>query len=55
MNTLKTTNKSLDVKKEVRHIKAAADKVAASKEIARNFLISTGVYTPTGQIKAQFR
>jgi hypothetical protein len=55
MTNVKTNTKPLDVKKEVRHIQAAADKVAESKKDARNFLISTGMYTPTGQIKAQFR
>ena len=55
MTNVKTNTKPLDVKKEVRHIQVAADKVAASKTNARNFLISTGMYTTSGQIKARFR
>ena len=55
MTVIKHSIKTLDVKQEVRELRAAARKVASSKESARLFLISTGMYTSSGQLKPQFR
>jgi len=55
MTTIKLGIKSQDVKREVRDIREAARKIAASKEAARSFLVSTGMYSANGQIKPQYR
>jgi hypothetical protein len=55
MTTLKQSSKTQDVKREVRAIRKTARKIAASKQSARRFLISTGIYSSTGQLKPQFR
>ena len=55
MTIIKNNIRALDVKQEVRQIREAARKVASSKESARLFLISTGMYTSSGQLKPQFR
>jgi hypothetical protein len=55
MTTIKPAIKSLDVKKEVQSIRQAAQKAASSKVSARQFLLSTGMYTAQGQIKPQYR
>jgi len=47
--------KRKSIKQEVQQMRRTAQKVAASKESARRFLISTGVYTATGQLKPAFR
>ncbi len=55
MTTIKQGIKSPDVKREVRDIRETARKIAASKETARRFLVSTGMYSANGQIKPQYR
>ena len=55
MTTIKNNAKLQNLKQEVRQIRETAQKVAASKESARRFLVSTGIYTPAGQLKPQFR
>ena len=55
MTIIKHSIKTQDVKQEVRQIREAARKATASKETARQFLVSTGMYTANGQLKPQFR
>jgi len=55
MTTIKHYITCMNVKQEVRQLRKTAQKVAASKESARRFLISTGAYTATGQLKSAFR
>jgi len=55
MTTIKQGVKTLDMKREVREIRATARKVAVSKESARRFLASTGMYSANGQIKPEYR
>lgn len=55
MTTIKQGIKTQDMKREVREIRATARKIAASKASARRFLISTGIYSSTGQLKPQYR
>lgn len=43
------------IKQEVRQIRQATKRIAASKETARRFLISTGIYRADGQLKSNFR
>jgi hypothetical protein len=47
--------KSHDIKREVQQIRETANKIAASKDSARKFLASTGMYFSSGQIKPQYR
>lgn len=55
MSTIKHGITSKSLKREVRQIRETAQKAAASKQSARRFLISTGIYTETGQLKPAFR
>jgi hypothetical protein len=55
MTTIKQGIKSSNLKQEVRQIRETAQKAAVSKEAARRFLVSTGVYTAAGQLKPAFR
>jgi len=55
MTTIKQGVNSASVKQEVRQIRKTAKKVAVSKESARRFLVSTGVYSSNGQLKPAFR
>ena len=55
MTIIKNSGKAQNVKQEVRQMRVAARKVASSKESARLFLVSTGMYTAQGQLKPQFR
>ena len=55
MTIIKQDIKTQDMKREVREIRETARKIAASKETARHFLISTGMYSADGQIKPQYR
>ena len=55
MTIIKQGIKTQDVKREIRGIRATARKIAASKASARRFLISTGMYSTSGQIKPQYR
>jgi hypothetical protein len=55
MTIIKQGIKTQDVKREVRDIRAAAQKIAASKDSARRFLLATGMYSTNGQIKPQYR
>ncbi len=41
----------LDIKAEVRRMRAVAKKIASSKKAAIRFLASTGMYTATGRLK----
>jgi hypothetical protein len=47
--------KTQDMKREVRELRKTARKIAASKQSARRFLISTGIYSASGQLKPQYR
>lgn len=55
MTIIKQGIKTQDVKREIRAIRDTARKIAATKKTARRFLISTGMYSVTGQIKPQYR
>jgi hypothetical protein len=55
MTIIKQGIKTQDLKREVREIRKTARKIAASKQSARRFLISTGMYCANGQIKPQYR
>jgi hypothetical protein len=55
MTRLKQEIRSSSLKQEVRQIREFAQKTAASKKSARRFLISTGVYTAAGELKAAYR
>ena len=55
MTIIKQGIKTQDVKREVREIRDTARKIAATKAAARRFLISTGMYSASGQIKPQYR
>lgn len=55
MTTIKQGIKSNSLKQEVRQIRETAQKAAVSKDSARRFLVSTGVYNSSGQLKPQFR
>jgi hypothetical protein len=45
----------LDIKAEVRRLRAAARKATSSKKAAIRFLASTGMYTASGKLKPRFR
>jgi hypothetical protein len=55
MTTIKSPIKALDVKREVHSMRKAAQRAATTKSSARQFLLSTGIYTTQGQIKPQYR
>jgi len=55
MTTVYHSAQKISVKKEVRQIQKTAEKAAVSKDSARRFLMSTGVYATNGKLKAQFR
>jgi hypothetical protein len=55
MTIIKQGIKTLDIKREVRELRKTARKIAASKQSARRFLISTGMYSADGQIKPEYR
>jgi hypothetical protein len=55
MTTIKQGIKSSNLKQEVRQIRETAQKAAVSKGSARRFLVSTGVYSSSGQLKPAFR
>lgn len=55
MTTLKSTDKAQNMKRELRQLRETVRKVAATKESARRFLMSTGIYSASGQLKPQFR
>jgi hypothetical protein len=44
-----------DLREENRRMKEAAKKLYATKEGALKLLVSTGMYTKKGKLKAQFR
>jgi hypothetical protein len=46
---------SKSVEAEVRQAHATAKRIASNKKSARRFLVATGMYTPTGKLKRQFR
>jgi hypothetical protein len=45
----------MNIKQEIRQMRQTVKKIAASKESAIRFLISTGLYTSSGKLKRQFR
>jgi hypothetical protein len=55
MTTIKPGIKTSNLKQEVRQIRETAKKAATSRESARRFLVSTGVYSASGQLKPAFR
>ena len=55
MTIIKQGIKTSNLKQEARQIRRTAQKVAASKESARRFLMSTGIYSANGQLKPAFR
>jgi hypothetical protein len=55
MTTLKSNDQARDMKRELRQLRQTARKIAATKESARRFLVSTGIYSANGQLKPQFR
>jgi hypothetical protein len=55
MTIIKQGIQTQDIKREVREIRKTARKIAASKQSARRFLISTGIYSAAGQLKPQYR
>jgi len=55
MTIIKQRIKGQDMKREVREIRETARKIAASKDSARRFLVSIGMYSANGQIKPQYR
>jgi hypothetical protein len=55
MTIIKQGIKTQDMKREIREIRETARKIAVTKESARRFLISTGMYSANGQIKPQYR
>ena len=55
MTTIKQDIKAKGIKREAREIREAGEKAAASKNSARRFLIATGVYTASGELKPAFR
>lgn len=55
MATLKKLPSKSNIPEEIRQMKAFARKTALSKESARKFLISTGIYTAQGKLAAGYR
>ena len=55
MTVIRQGIKTQNMKREVRKIRAAARKIAASKASSRRFLISTGIYSATGRLNPQYR
>jgi hypothetical protein len=55
MTTIKQEIKRENIRQEIREFRKAAKKIASSKESARRFLISTGIYSATGRLKAAYR
>lgn len=45
----------LNIDQEIKELKKAARKVIATKNSARHFLVSIGMYLPNGKIKPQYR
>ena len=55
MTTIIQNFKTGNLKEEARQLRRTAKKIGATKESARRFLISTGIYTASGQISSKFR
>jgi len=55
MHAVNGTDNGLNFKAELRRLRAGARKATASKRAAIRFLASTGMYTPSGKVKPQFR
>jgi hypothetical protein len=55
MTTIQQGIRTNNLKHEVRQLRQAAKRIAASKESARRFLVSTGIYGANGQLKSKFR
>jgi hypothetical protein len=55
MTTIKQEIKRKNLQQEVQQIRRAGQKIGTSKQCARDFLISTGIYSATGQLKPAFR
>jgi len=43
------------IQAEVRQLRATARRIVGNKRLARRFLAATGMYTPNGNLKPQFR
>ncbi len=55
MTNLKYNASTPDMKRELRQLRQTARKIASTKESARRFLMSTGIYSASGRIRSQFR
>lgn len=55
MTTIQSTSNSVDVKKEVSALRKVAQKMGTTRKSARQFLLTTGIYTAQGQVKPQYR
>lgn len=55
MTIIKQGIKTQNLRQEVQQLRATAKRLAATKESARRFLISTGMYSTNGEIKPQYR
>ena len=55
MTIIKQAIKATSVKREVRDLRETTRRISASKDTARRFLMSTGMYSAKGQLKPQFR
>jgi hypothetical protein len=55
MTTIKQPVSTIDIQAEIRGIRETVKKICSSREAARKFLASTGMYTAAGQLKPQFR
>jgi hypothetical protein len=55
MTMIKQCIKTSNVKQDVKSLQKSAREVASSKEQARDFLASTGLYTADGKLKPAFR
>jgi hypothetical protein len=55
MTVIQPGTKAQDMKREAREMRRMARTIASSKQSARRFLVSTGMYCQDGQIKPQYR
>ena len=55
MTIIMSNSGTLNLKKEIRGLHRTAKRIVASKKSALRFLVSTGMYTPSGRLKKQYR
>lgn len=55
MNLYVTGSQPIDIKQEVRDLRAAGKRLMRNKAAARKFLLSLSFYTKDGKIKPQYR